>query len=61
MSILVQADTITGNKSRTGDELGGRGGWRDREEERQNVAHVRCTRNADKSLLGKRNKKQCEM
>jgi len=33
LSFLVQADTITGNKSKTGDELGGGGGWRNREEE----------------------------
>jgi len=33
LSFLVQADTITGNKSKTGDELGGGRGWRNREEE----------------------------
>jgi hypothetical protein len=36
------------------------GGGREKRK-RERVAHARCSRNADKSLLGKPNKKQCEM
>jgi len=62
LSFLVQADIVMGNKYSNGDKLGGwGGGGRERERERERVAHARCSRNADKNLLGKPNKKQCEM
>jgi len=38
----------------------GEGVGEETERERE-VAHARCSRNADKNLLGKPNKKQCKM